>query len=615
MSNFLDTALEYHRAGLKIIPFRTGDGGKKIFPGDYAKYREGQTEEQVRNLFARDVDGVCLLCTDGIEAVDIDVKHDPAGTIIADLIDSLESFDFEMPGIVQVTKNKGRHLIYRCPAPEGNMKLARRRGEKEAMIETRGKGGLLFIAPTPGYNVVEGNFLNIPTVPQEKRDELIRICRHFDEPEVVQFETKMQPDTKPAPAAPQHSGKPAWQAYDEAHSVLDIMQAKGWKQIGKQGDYVRLNRPGSKHSRGVDGSVIVSKNIFYPFTSSAEFEPNKGYTPSAVYAILEHRGDYKAAAKELYRQGFGDRIEQQPGPAPEKKPTAQEETKAKLPDLLTRVEATRYDIHRRTVEPTPLLRYESHKAMPVAGRGMIGVFTGHEKSGKSFVGSCIAASGLAGGREVLNLSLDLDGGRMLWFDTEQSGYFYEKTQARIHRLAGLEHNAGNYAAYHLRPLKALERLEVVEHYIYNTPGLAVVMIDGFVDLLNDYNDLKETQDYVQRLMRWSDERQILILGVLHVNKGDGKIRGHIGSELKNKCDFIINTTKEGPNGYVFTNPTSRYAAFPDQMFTRDADGLPEYQSNTRVYPAAPGPSATFPATAPHPDTFTMPRMDEEKIPF
>ena len=214
----------------------------------------------------------------------------------------------------------------------------------------------------------------------------------------------------------------------------------------------------------------------------------------------------------------------------------------------------------RPPEPKPLLKFIGPADRHIGGRGMIGIFTGHEKSGKSFVASCIAASGLKGGREVLNFSLDLDGGKMLWFDTEQSGFFFHKTQERIHRMAGQPGNTGYYDAFHLRKMSAAERLEVVEHFIYNTPALSVVMIDGFVDLMKDYNDLEAVQEYVGRLMKWSDERQVLIMGVLHVNKGDGKIRGHIGSELKNKCDFIINTARE-ESQFTISNPTSRYLLF------------------------------------------------------
>lgn len=602
--NYLIAAMQYHVHGLKVIPFWNDGEEKKRFPYEYAKYRERQTEAEVKGLFAAECDGIALLCTDGIEAVDVDVKHDPKGTIADDLLKAIEDFGFHMPCLVQKTKSGGYHFIYKCPVPEGNLKLARRKGQKEAIIETRGVGGLLFVHPTPGYEFVNGGLedLNELTATQEQRDNLIRLCRHFDEPEPVLFDSKVKQTARELP------GKKPWEAYDESTDILEMMEHYGWKTVGKHGDYIRMNRPGAKHPKGVDGSVCVSGNYFYPFTSSDVFEPNKGYSPSAVYALMECRGDFSQAAKDMYKRGFGDRIEER------QKAQEVEQVKEKLPELMAKVKATKFDLLRRTTEPKPLLKYEGNKMQPVAGRGMLGVFTGHEKSGKSFVLSCIAASGLSGGNEVLNFSLDLDGGTMLWFDTEQSGYFYDKTQRRLHRLAGHGSNLDNYEAYHLRQLSAAERLEVVEHFVYNTPGLSVVVLDGFVDLINDYNDLKETQAYVGRLMRWSDERQILILGVLHVNKSDGKIRGHIGSELKNKCDFVINTAKDGQT-FSCSNPTSRYVSIEDFQFTRDGDGLPVYESFNKKLFGVPDESAAAGYT-PTQLPGKRPSLDEEQdIPF
>lgn len=254
--NFLTSALEYHAAGLKVIPFSNGENGKKIFPTDYAKYREVQTEADIRNLFSRESSGICLLCTDGIEAIDIDVKHDPKGTIAKDLRDSLKTFGMmEMPAVVQKTKSAGYHFIYRTEIPEGNLKLARRSGEKEAMIETRGKGGLLFVYPTPGYEL-HGDLTAIPTIEQGQRDLLLSICRHFDEPTPVQFVEKVDAKAK------QLTGLTPWAAFDAVTDIQHMMEGYGWREIGKNGDYVRMNRPGAKNSMGVDGSIISPANLF-----------------------------------------------------------------------------------------------------------------------------------------------------------------------------------------------------------------------------------------------------------------------------------------------------------------------------------------------------------------
>ena len=558
-AKYYDQALTYYNAGLKVIPFYRLADGSVTFPTNYARYRDAQSELDIKNLFNLPCDGIALLCTDGLEAIDIDIKHDPQRQVINELTPLFERL--EMPAVIQKTKSGGLHIIYRCPEPEGNMKLARREGCTEAMIETRGKGGLLFVAPTEGYKVLHGDLLDIPQVEQEQRNELIALCRHLSAPEIISFPSK-------APNVALAAGVTPWQAYDDATDALDMMLSYGWTVVSKDKDFTRLNRPGAKHKRGIDGSVNTTHNYFYPFSTSERFEANRGYSPSAIYAIMEHSGDFSAAAKDLYHQGYGDRMEQ----------VREEQEQKQVYDLFLSMMQTKFDVTRTIEEKEPILNFYQHgQAYPVAGRGMIGVFTGHEKSGKSFVVGNIAASGVDYGNPYLNYSLDLQGGKMVYFDTEQSETFYQLTQRRVHRWAGEMRNVERYEAFALRRFAASQRVNLIEKYIYQTPNLSVCIIDGFVDLLVDYNSLAEVQALVSRLMRWSDERNILILGVLHLNKGDGKVRGHIGSELKNKADFIINVSQPEDNQYVITNPTARYRRVPSLEFSRSENGDPIYE--------------------------------------
>jgi len=93
--------------------------------------------------------------------------------------------------------------------------------------------------------------------------------------------------------------------------VVALLVKAGWTETrrdAKNKNYY-LTRPG-KHA-GISGSVLVDRGTFYPFTSSSTFEPGRGYSPFAVYAEVEHNGDYSAAARALAAKGYGD-----PLPAP-----------------------------------------------------------------------------------------------------------------------------------------------------------------------------------------------------------------------------------------------------------------------------------------------------------
>jgi roadblock/LC7 domain-containing protein len=285
---------------------------------------------------------------------------------------------------------------------------------------------------------------------------------------------------------------------------------------------------------------------------------------------MEHAGDFSAAARELYSKGYGDRIGQK---SAVEQPAKIAEMKAALNGLIEKANATRFDYFQKDTYIKPLLTFKgSDKDYPIAGRGMLGVLVGHEKSGKSFVLSYIESCGIGRLNEMINFNLDLDGGRLLHFDTEQSLYFYQKTQRRILTNAKINGNSEKYDAYHLRRFSPAERVEIIEHYISNTPNISVMIIDGFVDLVVDYNSIEKVNALMQRLMQWSDQYNILIMGVLHVNKGDGKIRGHIGTEIKNKFDFIIDVKQYEAGNYRISNPTSRFAPFPESEFQRNETG-------------------------------------------
>jgi hypothetical protein len=121
-------ALQYHRAGLKVIPVFKKEDGSIRFPA-WKKWSEGaeQSENDVKNLFAVDCWGLAILCTDGLEVIDIDVKQDPTKTIANDYFNEVvfSTGDSDLlPLCTSIkTKSNGYHLIYRTDKPEGNQKL------------------------------------------------------------------------------------------------------------------------------------------------------------------------------------------------------------------------------------------------------------------------------------------------------------------------------------------------------------------------------------------------------------------------------------------------------------------------------------------------------------
>lgn len=80
----------------------------------------------------------------------------------------------------------------------------------------------------------------------------------------------------------------------------------GWTRSHTADGNTHYTRPGK--SRGVSLTVFPN-NVAYCHTSAPEAAPlqgGTGYTLFTAYALIHHAGDYRAAATELFRLGYGE---------------------------------------------------------------------------------------------------------------------------------------------------------------------------------------------------------------------------------------------------------------------------------------------------------------------
>ena len=82
---------------------------------------------------------------------------------------------------------------------------------------------------------------------------------------------------------------------------------------------------------------------------------------------------------------------------------------------------------------------------------------------------------------------------------------------------------------------------------------------------------------INMLMQWSSEYNLHIHTVLHLNKGDDNTRGHIGTELNNKAETVLQITKSqtDPNISEVKAMHIRDKEFEPFAFHINADSLPE----------------------------------------
>lgn len=219
--------------------------------------------------------------------------------------------------VVERSQSGGRHVVYRCKsAVNGSMKLAQRaieapddrpvtvHGKKYhphrrgdcfvailSLIETRGEGGLFLCAPTPGYEITQGSFTNLPVLTEEERITLLDAAWQLNE----WIEAVDQP------VATCDGGDRPGDDFNGRGDVRDILRAHGWSLV-RAGENEYWRRPG----KGTGWSATLKDGVFYVFSSNASpFEVNRGYSPFTVYALLEHNGDFAKAASALAAEGYG----------------------------------------------------------------------------------------------------------------------------------------------------------------------------------------------------------------------------------------------------------------------------------------------------------------------
>lgn len=95
--------------------------------------------------------------------------------------------------------------------------------------------------------------------------------------------------------------------YNRRGDMRPILRKHGWNYLHKRGDLEYWQRP-NKRGRGTSATLNYGDfGLLYVFTSDgAPFDALTAYAPFSVYALLEHRGDYKEAAKALAAEGYGD---------------------------------------------------------------------------------------------------------------------------------------------------------------------------------------------------------------------------------------------------------------------------------------------------------------------
>lgn len=245
---------------------------------------------------------------DYLEVIDIDLKVFSTAQEQREFWDEYISFlkdnilDFDDKFVVYKTKNSGYHILYKSKRVQGNTKIAKLKGHKQAVIESRGIGGYVFLYD--GKNVTDKTYKDIDFISDTDRDILWEISKTYNyvEPQktiVPEKVKKKYSETK----------NTSWDDYNAKTSILDVISCE-FDVVRNLKDRYIIKRKGAKSPHS--GYVYKDSNCMYLFSTGTIFEAEKLYNPFTALACLKYNNDLSLAAKELYKQGYGDRLKPEP---------------------------------------------------------------------------------------------------------------------------------------------------------------------------------------------------------------------------------------------------------------------------------------------------------------
>lgn len=268
--------------------------------------------------------GIALICGEvsgNLEMCEIEGRAIGLDAIkkVVDACDKLNAtgiWEFLVDGYSQESPSGGLHLLYRISDHEvpGNEKIARNEAG-EVLAETRGEGGYVIGAPSPGachpsgnpWVLTSGTYGRVPQITWEERCLLHKAIQEaLDCPGPTQ--EVLPPPVLPNRALELSTGG-GTRPGDEFEQVSwsEILEPHGWRIESRHGHTTYWTRPGKDPREGASATTghAGDRDRLFVFSTSTVFPVEQSITKFRAFSILDHGGNDSAAARELARRGFG----------------------------------------------------------------------------------------------------------------------------------------------------------------------------------------------------------------------------------------------------------------------------------------------------------------------
>ncbi len=350
--NLADVAKVWLAAGVSVIPILAKANKKPAVRWGEFTARAATLDEAQEWWGNGHPWGIALICgavSGNLEMTEIEGRacDGDSLTAIANACDQLgcgDVWDRLVGGYTQSSPSGGLHLLYRIsdhPVP-GNTKIAHN-GEGLVLSETRGEGGYVVGAPSPGachpsgepWLLTSGTYGSLPMVTWAERNALhTALATALDKSPQVQshhintdYSTPASPGLpdRPLPVSPRPADETGRADPSDVSVHLDshlspgddfsaktswasILGSAGWQLESHQGEEQLWTRPGKDPRDGASASTgYQGKPGLYVWSTSAGLPTEEPLSKLFVYAHYYAHGDMTLAARQLIAHGFGQR--------------------------------------------------------------------------------------------------------------------------------------------------------------------------------------------------------------------------------------------------------------------------------------------------------------------
>lgn len=306
-------ALEYARAGLAVIPVNPSN--KRPLVDEWGGINHVRlTEAEISQKFR----GSCSVAivagapSGNLECLDFEIGSflDEWVPLVRDHLGP--EFLAKLP--LEKTKSGGYHVLWRCTEPISTTQTLARALEKNPKknsnlaIETRGAGQYFVCAPSAGYELVNGSLRDIPTITPDERETLLYLAKLLNEVPDSASEPEYKAESVDTP-----EGLPGTE-FNERGSWRDLLESRNWVFVRSRSGKEYYKRPGDTKSiwSATTGNGRSGQDLLHVFSPNAmPFREGGNYSKFGAYALLDHNGDFKAAARALSERGYGKPIVRQ----------------------------------------------------------------------------------------------------------------------------------------------------------------------------------------------------------------------------------------------------------------------------------------------------------------